>query len=82
MKQTNLFLFLLLTMNLLFSQTKNDNFLLWSSIRRLTVNDFVIKTKDLQTAPSFDQFSLTYEVRGFDFLTKNFNKKVNNYLIK
>ena len=82
MKQINLFLFLLLTMNLSFSQTKNDNFLSWSSIRRLTVNDFVIKTKDLQTAPSFAQFSLTYEVRGFDFLTKNFNKKVNNYLIK
>lgn len=82
MKQTSLFLFFLQTMNLSFSQTKNDNFLSWSSTRRLTVNDFVIKTKDLQTAPSFAQFSLAYEIRGFDFLTKNFNKKVNNYLIK
>ena len=82
MKHTSLFLFFFLTTNLSFSQTKNDNFLSWSSTRRLTVNDFVIKTKDLQTSPSFAQFSLGYEIRGFDFLTKNFNKKVSNYLIK
>ena len=82
MKQHNLFLFLLLTMNFSFGQTNNDNFLSWNSVRKLTVNDFVIKTKYLQTAPSLAQFTLTYEVKGFDFLTRNFNKKVNNYLIK
>ena len=59
----------------------NNNYLLWSATRKLTTNDFAIKTKQLETIPSFAQFSLDYQVNGFDFLTKNFNKKVHNYLI-
>lgn len=60
----------------------DDNFIFWSSARKFTVNDFLIKTKDLETSPSFAQFSVDYQVGGFDFLTKNFNKKVHNYMIK
>ncbi len=61
---------------------ENNNYLLWSSDHRLTANDFLIKTKQLETTPSFAQFSLNYQVGGFDFLTKNFNKKVRNNFMK
>jgi hypothetical protein len=61
---------------------KNDNLVFWSSTRKLTTDDFVIKTKNGETNPSFAQFSVDYQVSGFDFMTKNFNKKVRNYFIK
>jgi hypothetical protein len=60
----------------------NDNYLLWSADYKLTVEDFAIKTKLVETTPSFAQFSLDYQVSGFDFLTKNFNKKVRNNFIR
>lgn len=76
-------IFLLSPFNILFGQTtKNDNLLFWSSKRKLTIEDFVIKTKNGETNPSFAQFSVDYQVSGFDFMTKNFNKKVRNYFIK
>jgi hypothetical protein len=65
-----------------FSQTSNDNYIFWSSSKKLTIDDFGIKTKNGETNPSFAQFSVDYQVNGFDFMTKNFNKKVRNYLIK
>jgi hypothetical protein len=64
-----------------FAQADN-NFLLWSADRKLKVEDFLIKTRQLETIPSFAQFSMDYQVNGFDFLTKNFNKKVRNNFIK
>ena len=63
-------------------QTNNDNYIFWSSTRKLLVDDFGIKTKNGETNLSFAQFSVDYQVNGFDFITKNFNKKVRNYLIK
>jgi hypothetical protein len=76
-------IFILQPFNTLFGQTtKNDNLVFWSSTRKLTTDDFVIKTKNGETNPSFAQFSVDYQVSGFDFMTKNFNKKVRNYFIK
>jgi len=60
----------------------NSDYILWSSTRKLSVDDFTIKTKQLETTPSFAQFTLDYQVNGFDFLTKDFNKRVHNYFIK
>ncbi len=62
--------------------TSNDNLVFWSSTRKLTINDFGIKTKNKETIASFGQFSVDYKVTGLDVITKNFNKKVRNYLIK
>ncbi|GAA4738806.1 hypothetical protein [Flavisolibacter ginsenosidimutans] len=56
-------------------------YLLWSNAKRLTVDDFSIKTKSAASTPSFAQFTIDYEVNGFSFLTKNFNKKVHNYFM-
>lgn len=65
-----------------FAQTSNDNYISWSSTKKLTIDDFGIKTNNGKTNPSFAQFSVDYQVNGFDFMTKNFNKKVSNYFIK
>ena len=62
-------------------QLSND-YLLWSGTRKLTVDDFIIKTHKLETTPSFGQFLMDYQINGFSFLTKNFNKKVRNQFIK
>lgn len=69
--------------NICYGQSSKDqNLVFWSSTRKLTTDDFVIKTKNGETTSSFGQFSLDYQVSGFDFMTKNFNKKVRNYFIK
>ena len=65
-----------------FGQVADENLVYWSSTKKLTIDDFGIKTKGNGTNPSFAQFSVDYQVNGFDFLTKNFNKKVHNYFIK
>lgn len=72
----------LTTITLLGQNLTNDNLVFWSSTRKLTIDDFGIKTRDNETSSSFAQFSVDYQVNGFDFMTKNFNKKVRNYLIK
>jgi hypothetical protein len=82
MKHFSLILSFLLVVSISFCQTSTDNFIYWSSIRKLTLNDFGIKTKGSKTTPSFAQFTLDYEVNGFDCFTKNFNRKVHNYFIK
>jgi hypothetical protein len=67
--------------NFAVGQVNSDN-LLWSQTHKLTVDDFGIKTKSMETTSSFAQFTVVYQVNGFDFMTKNFNKKVRNYIIK
>ncbi len=66
-----------------FAQNLSDeNLVFWSATKKLTVSDFGIKTKNRETNASFAQFSVDYQLNGFDFMTKNFNKKVRNYVIK
>lgn len=65
-----------------FGQTTNSNLVFWSHTNKLTLDDFGINTKNGETHSSFAQFSVDYKVSGFDFMTKNFTKKVRNYLIK
>lgn len=77
-----LILFTLLTMPLFAQSVSDSNLIFWSSTKKLTADDFGIKTQNQETNPSFAQFSVDYQVGGFDFMTKNFNRKVRNYLIK
>jgi len=65
-----------------FGQVTDDNLVFWSTTKKITLDNFGIKTKNGETNSSFAQFSVDYKVGGFDFMTKNFNKKVRNYLIK
>lgn len=64
-----------------FSQ-ENQDYLLWNSNHKLTIDDFGIKKNQSASGLSFAQFSIDYSVNGFDFVTKNFNKKVKNTIIK
>jgi hypothetical protein len=74
-------LLFLATAILSWGQSTGD-YLPWSATRRLTAGDFAIKTGKSETSASYGQFSMSYEVNGFDFLTKNFNKKVRNTFLK
>lgn len=73
----------LLYINSSFGQSiSEDNLVFWSETKKLTVDDFGIKTQGEVIRPAIAQFSIDYAVNGFDFLTKNFNKKVRCYMIK
>jgi hypothetical protein len=76
-------LVMLLPFSSSFGQGSVDaNLIFWSASRKLTSDDFGIKTRNEKTISSFAQYSMDYRVGGFDFLTKNFNNKVSNYMIK
>lgn len=64
-----------------FSQGPTD-YLRWDASHKLTVDDFGIKKSNSSSGLSFASFSLEYNVSGLDFMTKNFNKKVKNTIIK
>ena len=72
---------IVLTSSISMAQTEKDK-RPWSATTKLTLKDFAIKTRRLESTSAFAQFSVDYKVGGFDFLTKNFNKKVNNCIIK
>ena len=77
------FLYLLigvLAINVCNSQTSQDH-ILWHESRKLTINDFAIKNSLTAGSGSFAQFSMNYQLKGFDVFTKNFNKKVENRMI-
>jgi hypothetical protein len=63
-----------------FGQRGNGNLVFWNATKKLTVDDFGIKVSN-GNSPSFAQFSIDYQVNGLDFMMKNFNKKVRNYII-
>lgn len=63
-----------------FSQVQKEK-IFWSATRKLKAEDFEIKLSSNGTGLGSAQFSIDYSVNGFDFLTKNFNKKVQNYMI-
>ena len=59
-----------------------DNYLYWSASRKLTVADFAIITSDLKAGACYAQYYFSYEVNGFDFMSKNFNKKVHDCILR
>jgi hypothetical protein len=77
----SVYFFTFLTTSLSVFAQSNDDYLFWSATRKLNVNDFAIKTSN-STTTCFAQFYFSYEVNGSDFLTKNFNKKVHNCIIR
>ncbi len=49
--------------------------------QKLSLDDFGIKTKNMESGATSAQFMVDYKISGLNFLTKNFNKKVRNYMI-
>lgn len=61
-------------------QSNNKYEKIWSSTDRLTESDFQLDIESSDSNPCFAQFSMNYSVTGLDFMTKNFNKKVENIM--
>ena len=81
--KTFISLLLFFSVNYLSAQaTSKDNLVFWSATRKLTVDDFGIKTQNAETNTSYAQFFVDYQVSGMDLIKNNFNKKVRNYLVK
>lgn len=74
--------FLILAVSSFSQDKKNDDFIMWSATQKLSLNDFAIKIGGSKAMSSYAQFSMDYQLNGFNFLSKNFNKKVHNYIIK
>jgi hypothetical protein len=77
----SVYFFIFLTASFTGFAQSNEDYLYWSAARKLNVNDFAIKTGNGATT-CFAQFYFSYEVNGADFMTKNFNKKVHNCIIR
>lgn len=60
----------------------SDNYVYWSSKRKLTLDDFGIKTSEGKAGACASQYYFSYQVNGMDFMTKNFNKKVQNCIVR
>ncbi len=71
-----------LGIQLIASAQDNPDYLLWNASHKLSVNDFGIKKGNSVSGLCFATITLDYNVNGFDFMTKNFNKKVRNFIIK
>lgn len=82
MKKLTLLIVLIASLTLHGQNTADENFVYWSSTKKLSLDDFEIKTGALENMQSFAQFSIDYKVNGFDFLRRSFNKNVRNYVIR
>jgi hypothetical protein len=83
MKRTALSLFtIFITISSIAQYSKPPgDYRVWDPERKLTVDDFHIKIRQQPAYTSFVQFTMDYKVTGFDFMTKNFNKRVTNAMI-
>lgn len=84
LKQKRLFF---ITLSLLFfttafSQKKDNDRVYWHDRQKLIVDDFGIKTKNLESGATSAEFAIDYEVSRFNFVSKNLNKNVRNYMVK
>ncbi len=73
---------LALGMTLISVAQENPDYLLWNSNHKLTIDDFGIKKSNSGSGLSFAQFTMEHNISGLDFMTKKFNKKVKNSIIK
>jgi hypothetical protein len=79
MKKIFLVIILSITcLNYSFSQELQNGEKRWSAEKKLTLNDFKIKTSDNSNQNIYSQFVISYSAKGFDFLKKNLNKNVEN----
>lgn len=79
-KPSCLFACLLLSLTLM--AQKDDAYVYWSATHKLALGDFAIKTSNGKAGSSAAQYYFSYQVNGLDFMTKNFNKKVQNCILR
>lgn len=61
---------------------KDDDRVYWNEGQKLTVDDFGIHTRNMESGATSAEFAIDYQVSKLNFVTKNFNKKVRNYMVK
>lgn len=77
-----LFTFLFFTnSNALFAQNLLEGQKMWSATEKLQQEDFKIKTTKQGSDVLFAQFNLAHKAKGFDFMKKNLNQRVQNIFI-
>lgn len=85
LKQNKLFI---ITLTLLLAGTafaqnnKDDDRIYWSEGQKLTISDFGIHTRNMESGATSAEFAIDYQVSKLNFATKSFNKKVRNYMVK
>lgn len=75
-------LILLLIPTIAYSQTQDSNYISWTPTRKLTVADFVIKTKSLESNSSFAHFTIGFGSRQINIFNGNVHYKVFNSFLK
>ncbi len=63
-------------------KSKEDDRIYWSDRQQLIVDDFGIHTKYMESGATSAEFAIDYQVSKLNFVTKNFNKNVRNYMVK
>jgi len=53
----------------------------WNKNQKLTINDFKIKISDENSDAVYSQFMILHAIRGFDFMKKNLNRKIENIFL-
>jgi len=79
-----LLLFICASISPAISQTKDDdpNKLYWSNTHKINLTDFMIHSDNTDEGKSSAIFEIEYGVKGFNFLRKNFNKKIVHYMLR
>ena len=73
-------LFLLISVSV-FGQRLQQGQKLWSASNPLEIANFKMKINDTENEALYSQFSMSYQVSGFSFLSKNFNQKILNIFL-
>jgi len=68
--------------NLSFSQELQDGQIRWSSDKKLSIDNFKLKTDDENNTFVSSQFLISYSAKGLDFLKRNLNKNIQNLFIE
>lgn len=81
---TTYILFVSISISVTVFAQDNSNYLYWSANHKLTVEDFGQKNKtvDADGQLSYVEFIWEYNVSRADFITRNFNRKVRNGMVK
>ncbi|MBK5721850.1 hypothetical protein JGH11_13300 [Dysgonomonas sp. Marseille-P4677] len=77
-----LFLFTLSTASAQKDKDKDEDRVYWNERQQLEVADFGIHTQNMESGATSAEFAIDYQVSKFNFVTKNFNKNVRNYMVK
>ncbi|WP_148870429.1 hypothetical protein [Tenacibaculum adriaticum] len=72
----------LLISSISFSQNLLSGQKRWSSVDKLTVDDYKIKISDSSNDAIYTQLVISHEAKGFDFFKRNLNQRVSSIFLR